>query len=97
MRSKEDEMKVKEAIGRLRKREEPLRDEAEALSLTLIQPITEAVEYHALFAGGNQTDDAALHRGPVVDVVLKYENLKRAETEGKKNLLLVNKKKIKMI
>lgn len=47
-----------------------------SLLLTLIQPITEAVKYHALLAGGNQADDPALDGGPVVDVILKYENLK---------------------
>lgn len=50
--------------------------------LTLIQPVTEAVKYHALLAGGDQADDSALHGGPVVDVILKDENLKRTGTEG---------------
>lgn len=47
-----------------------------SLVLTFIQPITETVEYHALLPGGNQADDPALHGGSVVDVILKYKDLK---------------------
>lgn len=52
--------------------------------LTLIQPISEAVEYHALLAGGNQADDSALDGGPVVDIILKYENLKKNSNKKRK-------------
>lgn len=50
----------------------------EALSCgTFVQPVSEAVEHHALLPRGNQADDAALHRRPVVNVVLKNEDLDR--------------------
>lgn len=45
--------------------------------LTLIQPVSEAVEDNPLLASGNQADRSALYRCLVVDVVFKYEDLDR--------------------
>lgn len=45
--------------------------------LTLVQPVTEPVEDDVLFARRHQADRAAAHRGAIVNVVLKDEDLKK--------------------
>lgn len=44
-------------------------------SITFIEPVSQAVEDHALLPGRNQADGATLYCCSVVDVVLKYEDL----------------------
>lgn len=54
--------------------------------LTLVQPVTEPVEDDVLFAGRHQADRAAAHRGAIVNVVLKDEDLKKIiEIKQKRN------------
>lgn len=45
--------------------------------LTLVQPVAESVEDDVLFARRHQADRAAAHRGAIVNVVLKDEDLKK--------------------
>lgn len=45
--------------------------------LTFIQPVSEAIKHNSLLPRGNQADHSALHRGSVVNVVFKYEDLDR--------------------
>lgn len=46
-------------------------------AFTFVQPVAQAVEHHALFPGGHQANGSVVHRGSVVNVVLKDENLHR--------------------
>lgn len=51
--------------------------------LTLIQPVSQAVEDNSLLASGHEADRSALYRRFVVDVVFEYEELDREmQTSG---------------
>lgn len=43
--------------------------------LTLIQPVSEAIEDNSFFASGHQADRSTLYSRSVVDVVFEYEDL----------------------
>lgn len=57
-------------------------------AFTFVEPVAEPVEDAALFAGGDQADGAALHRGAVVDVVFKNEDLRQEEERTECKCLL---------
>lgn len=58
------------------------------VAFTFVQPVAEPVEDAALLAGGNQTYGSALHRGAVVDVVFKNEDLQQEEERMESKSLL---------
>lgn len=59
--------------------------------LTLVQPVAEPVEDDVLFARRHQADRAAAHRGAIVDVVLKDEDLKNSRNKTKDGLISFQK------